>query len=62
MTLSSQNRREKAARGPELKAARMERRQATTRKHPWVLPLIITVAVIVLIGIVIEAAALGKLF
>ncbi|MEP6843776.1 MAG: hypothetical protein ABJA11_09645 [Pseudolysinimonas sp.] len=62
MTLSSQNRRDRAAQGPELKAARSERRQATTRKHPWVLPVIVTVAVLILIGIVIEAAALGKLF
>ncbi len=62
MTLSSQNRRAKAAQGPELKAARTDRRQAATRKHPWVLPLIVTVAVVILIGIVIEAALLGKLF
>ena len=62
MTLSSQNRRAKAAQGPALKAARTDRRQAATRKHPWVLPLIVTVAVVILIGIVIEAALLGKLF
>lgn len=62
MTLSGQIRRDKAAQGSELRAARAELRQATTRKHPWALPLIVIVAVIIVIGIVMEAAVLGKLF
>jgi hypothetical protein len=59
MTLS---RDERAARGAQTRAERMAQRQQTTDKRPWLLPLLIAIAMAVLVGAVVVTWALGIQF
>ena len=59
MTLSGDNRR---SRGAELKRQRRERADRTSTRFPWLIPVIVVLAIVmVIVGLVI-AATLGKLF
>lgn len=59
MTLERENRRD---RGQRLKRERRERTDRTSRRFPWLMPAIVTLAIILVIAGIIIAAALGKLF
>jgi hypothetical protein len=59
MTLSGNNRR---ARGQQLKQERLERQGKVATRFPWLMPAIITLAVIMVVAGIVIAAALGKLF
>jgi hypothetical protein len=59
MTLS---RDERAARGAQTRAERVSQRRQTTDKRPWLLPLLIAVAMAVLVGTVVLTWALGIQF
>lgn len=59
MTLSNNNRR---SRGVQLKAERLERQGAVAKRFPWLMPAIITFAVLVVVAGIVVAAVLGKLF
>ncbi len=59
MTLSDNTRR---SRGAQLKQERLERQGQVAKRFPWLMPAIITVAVILVVAGIVIAAALGKLF
>ncbi len=59
MTLSGDNRR---SRGEQLKRERIERQGKVAKRFPWLMPAIITLAVILVVAGIVVAAALGKLF
>lgn len=59
MTLSGNNRR---ARGAELKQQRRDRTDRTSRRFPWLIPAIVTLAVLMVLAGIIISAAMGKLF
>lgn len=59
MTLSGNNRR---TRGEELKRERLERQGAVAKRFPWLMPTIVTLAVIVVVAGIVIAAVIGKLF
>lgn len=59
MTLSNNNRRE---RGAQLKRDRLERQGNVARRFPWLMPAIVALAIILVVGGIIAAAILGKLF
>ena len=59
MTLSGNNRR---AHGEQLKQERLERQGKVARRFPWLMPAIITLAVILVVAGIVIAAVLGKLF
>jgi hypothetical protein len=60
MTLSGKSDREE--RVEAARAARQQRAADSSAKRPWVMPLIITVAIVVLVGAIAYAAATGILF
>jgi hypothetical protein len=59
MTLSGNNRR---TRGEELKRQRRERTDRTSRRFPWLIPTIVSLAIVMVIVGIVLSAALGKLF
>ena len=59
MTLSGKSDRQE--RVDAARAARQERAAASAAKRPWLMPLIVTVAVVVLVGAIAYAAATGNL-
>lgn len=59
MTLSGNSRRN---RGAQLKQQRLERQGNVAKRFPWLMPAIITLAVILVAGGIVAAAMLGKLF
>ena len=59
MTLSGNNRR---ARGEQLKQDRIERQGKVATRFPWLMPAIVTLAVILVVAGIVIAAVLGKLF
>jgi len=59
MTLSGNNRR---SRGEQLKRERIERQGKVATRFPWLMPAIITVAVLLVVAGIVIAAVLGKLF
>jgi lipopolysaccharide/colanic/teichoic acid biosynthesis glycosyltransferase len=59
MTLSGNNRR---TRGEQLKQDRIDRQGAVAKRFPWLMPAIITLAVILVVAGIVIAAILGKLF
>lgn len=59
MTLSGNNRRD---RGAQLKQDRLDRQGHVAKRFPWLMPAIVTLAVLMVITGIIIAAALGKLF
>jgi hypothetical protein len=59
MTLS---RDERAARAQQAKAQRREIRRNVDVKRPWLFPLIVGIAVVVLVGAVVAAMLLGVSF
>ena len=56
MTLSGDDR---AARIKQTKKERRERRRAADVKHPWLFPLIVGLAVVILICVVVAILTLG---
>jgi len=60
MTLSGKSDRQE--RVEAARAARQERGSASAAKRPWAMPVIVTVAAVVLVGAVAYAAATGILF
>jgi hypothetical protein len=59
MTLS---RDERAAKSQQTKEERRNRRRATDEKRPWLFPLIVGVAVVILIGAIVVSIAMGFAF
>jgi hypothetical protein len=59
MTLDRENRR---ARGERLKQERRVRTDRTSSRFPWLIPVIVVLAVVFVITGIIIAAAMGKLF
>jgi hypothetical protein len=59
MTLSGNDRR---ARGEQLKQDRLDRQGKVAKRFPWLMPAIITLAVILVVAGIVLAAVLGKLF
>ena len=59
MTLSGKSDRQQ--RIEAARAVRQERGAAAHEKRPWVMPLIVTVAIVVVVGVLIYAAVSGKL-
>ena len=59
MTLSGNDRR---ARGEQLKQERLDRQSKVSKRFPWLMPSIITLAVILVVAGIVIAAVLGKLF
>ena len=59
MTLSGDDRR---ARGEQLKQDRLDRQGKVAKRFPWLMPAIITLAVILVVAGIVLAAILGKLF
>jgi hypothetical protein len=59
MTLSGNNRR---TRGQQLKAERIERQGKVAKRFPWLMPAIVTLAILMVVAGIVIAAALGKLF
>jgi len=59
MTLSGNNRR---SRGEQLKQERIERQGKVATRFPWLMPAIITLAVLLVVAGIVIAAVLGKLF
>ncbi|MDP9026933.1 MAG: hypothetical protein M3N46_05165 [Actinomycetota bacterium] len=59
MTLSGNNKR---ARGEQIKQEYVERQGKFAKRFPWLMPSIITLAVIVVVAGIAIAAVLGKLF
>ncbi len=59
MTLSRDDRR---ARGEQLKQERRARTDRTSQRFPWLMPIIVVLAVILVVGGIVTAAVLGKLF
>jgi sterol desaturase/sphingolipid hydroxylase (fatty acid hydroxylase superfamily) len=60
MTLSGKSDRQE--RMEAARAARQERATMSAAKRPWLMPVIVSVAVVVLVGAVVYAAATGVLF
>ena len=59
MTLSGDDRR---TRGEQLKQDRLDRQGKVAKRFPWLMPAIITLAVILVVAGIVLAAILGKLF
>jgi CHASE3 domain sensor protein len=59
MTLSGNNRR---SRGAQLKQERIERQGKVAQRFPWLMPAIVTLAIILVVAGIVIAAILGKLF
>lgn len=59
MTLSGNNRR---ARGQQLKQERIERQGKVAKRFPWLMPAIVTLAILMVVAGIVVAAVLGKLF
>ena len=59
MTLS---RDERAAKAAKTKQERIERRQGVDEKRPWLFPVIVGVALIVLIGAIVAVSWIGVKF
>lgn len=59
MTLSGNNRR---ARGQQLKQDRLDTQDRVAKRFPWLMPAIVTLAIILVVAGIVVAAVLGHLF
>jgi hypothetical protein len=59
MTLSGNNRR---TRGQQLKQNRLDNQDRVAKRFPWLMPAIVTVAIVLVVAGIIVAAVLGHLF